>query len=80
MSRFALLPLLLALAGVAPLHAQQAPPAAASVARPWQSLDPAQQDVLAPLRGHWNEMSPRKQAHMLKRAEHGVTLPPDRRE
>ena len=84
MTRFALLPLLLALASLAPLYAQDAPPPGATSApaapRPWRSLDAAQQDVLAPLRGHWDSMPPRKQAHMLKRAEHWVTLPPEQRE
>jgi hypothetical protein len=44
----------LILASLAPLHAQDAaPPPPASVPsapRPWQSLDPAQQEILAPLR------------------------------
>ena len=66
------------------LHAQDAPPSSASsapaAARPWQSLDPAQQEVLAPLRGHWNEMPPRKQAHMLEKTERWLTLPPEQQD
>lgn len=65
--------LLLALpAGV--LRAQQA------TAHPWQSLTPAEQDLLSPLRDKWDHLSPHRQDHMLQRAGHWVTLPPERRE
>lgn len=46
----------------------------------WSSLDPAQQEILAPLRPRWDSLSPRKQAHLLERARHWSTLPPPRRE
>ncbi|WEN16362.1 DUF3106 domain-containing protein [Rhodanobacter sp. AS-Z3] len=66
------------------LHAQNAAPPPprdqASAPHPWTSLDASQRDVLAPLKGEWDTMPPRKQARMLQRAEHWATLPPEKRE
>jgi hypothetical protein len=48
--------------------------------RSWQSLDPAQREVLMPLRDKWDTLPPIKQSRMMKRAEGWVTLPPAQRE
>src|SRR6185312_10186226 len=58
------------------LHAQAAPPAPVA----WNSLTPAQRDVLAPLAQEWNTMPPHRQQHMLEKSEQWVNLPPAKRE
>lgn len=60
------------------LHAQDAPPAteAQAAPRPWQSLSPAQRELLAPMRADWDTLPPHKQARMLDKTRHWLTLPP----
>ena len=48
-------------------------------ARPWNSLDATQRDLLAPLQADWNTLPPKRQAHLLRRAQRWSTLPAERR-
>jgi hypothetical protein len=66
--------------------AQQSPPPSSGDARSmpaprsWSSLNPAQQQMLAPLQKDWDTLSPRRQARMAERAARWALLPPDKRE
>ncbi|HEU4669577.1 MAG TPA: DUF3106 domain-containing protein [Dyella sp.] len=79
---------LLLAAGPVALHAQDASSrgrpdvegTGVPAPRPWQSLSPAQRDLLAPLHKDWDTLPPRRQAHMLEKSEHWLTLPPEQRE
>lgn len=53
---------------------------AQAATHPWQSLTPAQQELLSPLRGKWNSLPAHRQNHLLEKAARWVKLPPGRRE
>ena len=47
---------------------------------PWNQLDAAQREMLAPLQSQWDQLPPRRQQRMAEHAEHWNQLPTDRRE
>lgn len=56
------------------------PPGPPPAPRSWQSLSPAERDVLAPLADKWDSLPPQRQARMLERAQQWKTLPPEQRQ
>jgi hypothetical protein len=67
--------LLFGLMAAAPLYAQNGPSL-----HPWNTLSPAQQNMLGPLQSQWNTLSPQRQEHMLQRAQDWLKLPPQEQE
>lgn len=47
---------------------------------PWNQLNAAQREMLAPLQSQWDQLPPRRQQRMAEHAEHWNQLPQDRRE
>ena len=67
-----LLLLLLGLAIALPLYAQGT--------RPWGSLSPQQQYLLAPLQAQWDTLPQARQEHMIQRTQDWMKLPPERQQ
>jgi len=67
-----LLILLLGLTIAAPSYAQNV--------HPWNSLSPAQQNLLSPLQSQWDTLPPARQEHMLQRTQEWMKLSPERQQ
>jgi Protein of unknown function (DUF3106) len=67
--------LMLGLMAAAPSYAQNQ-----GVSHPWNTLSPAQQNMLQPLQSQWNTLPPKRQEHMLERTQDWLKLPPDRQQ
>lgn len=48
--------------------------------RPWSSLSPQQQYLLAPLQSQWSTLPSERQEHMIQRTQDWMKLPPERQQ
>ncbi|HUA79405.1 MAG TPA: DUF3106 domain-containing protein [Dyella sp.] len=69
-----LLAFLLGLTIAAPSYAQN------GATHPWNTLSPAQQNLLSPLQSQWDTLPPKRQEHMLQRTQEWMQLPPQRQQ
>ena len=64
--------LMLGLMAAAPSYAQNQ--------HPWNTLSPAQQNMLQPLQSQWSTLQPKRQEHLLERTQDWLKLPPERQQ
>ncbi|QAU23047.1 DUF3106 domain-containing protein [Dyella sp. M7H15-1] len=67
--------LMLGLMAAAPSYAQNQ-----TAPHPWNTLSPAQQNMLQPLQSQWNTLSPKRQERMLQRTQDWMKLPPEKQQ
>ncbi|GLQ97050.1 DUF3106 domain-containing protein [Dyella mobilis] len=67
--------LIFGLLAAAPSYAQNQ-----GALHPWNTLSPAQQNMLQPLQSQWDTLPPKRQEHMLERTQGWLKLPPERQQ